>query len=375
MRVAVAGTMALMLAACGGDAPSIADSNDGFGSGEAPDLSTPIRTDVVVQVTKPQVDVLWVVDDSCSMIEEQTKLATNFDKFIRFFLDSGLDWHIGLVSTDTDAAARAGKLVGAGGYRYIDSKTPDPTRVFASMTQLGTGGAFTEKGLEAAQLAIQQPTQAMQRANQGFYREDAALHVVVVSDEDDQSAPAVNRFEFIDFMRSLKDDADIPVTFSSIVGPGPSGCSNADTDADPGITYIAVTNAVGGIFESICEEDWVPVLEDLGLQAAGLRREYFLSEVPVPGTVEVWIVDGSYQADGVNVTDIKGNNTIQQVCKAQNKTACFPFEFVSERNSVILTDFVPSPLAEVSIRYEVLSGLQDAEDVDFEGGGKVDTGL
>ena len=45
-------------------------------------------------------DVLWVIDNSCSMLEEQTTLINNFGAFIGYFLDSQLDWHIGVTSTD-----------------------------------------------------------------------------------------------------------------------------------------------------------------------------------------------------------------------------------------------------------------------------------
>ena len=38
-------------------------------SGDAPDLSTPTQTDVTKQTKIPEVDILWVVDNSGSMAE------------------------------------------------------------------------------------------------------------------------------------------------------------------------------------------------------------------------------------------------------------------------------------------------------------------
>ena len=37
-----------------------------------PQLENRIKKDVITQIAKAEVDVLWVVDNSCSMIEEQT---------------------------------------------------------------------------------------------------------------------------------------------------------------------------------------------------------------------------------------------------------------------------------------------------------------
>ena len=51
-----------------------------------PDLSAVTKEDRIVQVTVPSVDVLWVIDNSCSMIEEQIALTDNFGKFIQYFV-------------------------------------------------------------------------------------------------------------------------------------------------------------------------------------------------------------------------------------------------------------------------------------------------
>jgi hypothetical protein len=367
MMLLVAGS-----SACKGDV-FITDDFPPPGAGDAPSLETPTKTDKIVQVTKPEVDVLWIVDNSCSMIEEQQKLTESFPKFINFFLNSGLDWHIGVVSTDVSDDRQNGKLQGAGGYKFITPEVSNPVAVFAVMASLGTGGSSTEEGLLAAFRALTAPTPGIQDTNRGFYRESASLHIVTISDEEDQSAPRITRNEFVTFLQDLKPDAETPVTFSSIVGPTPNGCHSPDADAVPGSIYIAVTNAIGGVFRSICEEDWDPVLEELGLQAAGLRREYFLSELPVPGTVEVWVVDGDVQYDGLNQADIPPSSSVPEQCTQLGKTNCFPYAYDNIRNSILMTDFVPSPLAEINIKYDLLSGLQPGSDVIVPGGGGADT--
>ncbi len=70
------------------------------------------QEDVFQQERIQTVDVLLVVDNSCSMIEEQRKLATNFDSFIQFFDEAAVDWQIGVVTTDVEDAAQRGHLIG-----------------------------------------------------------------------------------------------------------------------------------------------------------------------------------------------------------------------------------------------------------------------
>src|SRR5687767_15154056 len=82
-------------------------------------------TDVFVQVTTPKVDVLWVIDNSGSMEDEQADLVANFPAFMDFFLGSGLDYHIGVTSTDLDRNYNGsmGKLVMIDGIKYLDPET------------------------------------------------------------------------------------------------------------------------------------------------------------------------------------------------------------------------------------------------------------
>jgi hypothetical protein len=264
---------------------------------------------------------------------------------MEFFIDSGLDWHVGVVSTDTSSPTRSGKLVQAGGRRYLDSQTADPVTLFGQMAVLSTNGDPDERGRRAAYKALTDPL--LSGTNDGFYREDASLNVIVISDEDDFSNSNPSRNEFIDFLLGLKRDPET-VTFSSIVGPT-GGCINADAGTD----YIIVTNSVGGIHESICTQDWSQLLEQLGLQAAGLKREYFLSAVPVPETIEVWVTDGDLLWDGVWQVDIDAASDLSSLCPTGQ---CFAFEYNPIRNSIIMSEFIPSPLAEINVSYELLSG-------------------
>ncbi len=169
----------LLLVVSGCIETGISSSVEPVGIANPKDLATPDKVDKLVQVQVPEVDVLWVIDNSCSMWEEQTALTENFPIFMNFFLGSGLDYHIGVVSTDMNNAAESGRLRQANGYRYIDEETENPTSIFTSMAAMGTAGHFDEKGREAAYAALELKKDGY---NVGFLRDDASLHVVVISD-------------------------------------------------------------------------------------------------------------------------------------------------------------------------------------------------
>ena len=285
--------------------------------GEGVDFSRTV--DRFEQVSGRSVDVLFVVDNSGSMGEEQSNLARNFDAFIRSADAWESDFQIGVVTTQIDGDVRdpseggsraPGELLG--GIRIITPATPSYASVFSENARVGTGDPGTaESGLESARIALTDPVitdldapcdeecvepyscvshptlgSACGGYNRGFLREDASLEIVFVSDEEDQSRADLTFF--IDFFSSIKGVLnDTLFHASAIVGP-PGGCSSAAGDAVEGERYIGVSDATGGETASICDSEFSTVLESIGERAFGLRRQFFLSRVADPATVEMY---------------------------------------------------------------------------------------
>jgi hypothetical protein len=298
-----------------------------------PALENPENVDRIVQVTQPSADVLWVVDNSGSMSDNQRDLANNFPDFMDYFLGSGLDYHIGVVTTDMEKAKFTGKLVeSTSGERFITVDTNDPMTTFASMAQVGVTGSGNEQGRAAVYEALEVLKNSY---NAGFLRDDeeSGIHVIAISDEDDASTNAqIPLNEFITWMNGLRASDDL-VTFNSIVNPAGGGIVNP-----PGDKYVAVTMDVGGITQSLLEADWVGVLDDLGIQVAGLKREFFLSQLPVVSTIVVQV----HKPDGTVIPIEDGD-----------------FTYSEDRNSITFKTFLPEPLWQVYIQYTVLSSIVD----------------
>lgn len=318
-------TLSLLLAACNVEygVGSIVDKIDV--PPNPPDLTAELVEDVMRQRIPSQIDVLWVIDNSNSMLAEQRKLGDNFNAFMRYYESSGLDWHIGVISTDMRDEEHRGKLQGAAGFRWVDPTVPDPTGVFAQMALLGRDGTGDETGRAAIQAALTEPK--LSSTNLGFYRDDARLSVIVVSDEDDHSASNPASEPFIDWLTTLKPDPTL-VTVSAIVALE-TGCPSNDT----GYEYIALAEATGGTAYSICEEDWTTILEQIGVRAAGLQRVFYLSELPQPGTLDVWIED-----QGQIFTFVEGDD----------------YEWNEVLNAIEFARYTPRATAEVHAVYELM---------------------
>jgi len=286
------------------------------------------------QMEMPAVDVLWVVDNSCSMIEEQTGLARNFDSFISYFQTSGLDWHIGVVSTDTENTYQAGLLSESDGKTFITQDTQNVVAAFEDMVMLGTTGSADEMGLQASWLAL---TRRRFAENEGFFRDEANLQIIVISDEDDHSVTPTPS-EYTSWLRTLKPEADT-VNFSAIVSPRPAGCSSA---SEIGHRYLDVVQDIGGLVWPICDTEWDKLLDELGLQASSRRSEFFLEYEPDLETLQIRVRFAKNPSEPNNIT------TYEFIADQPGR---FGYGYDPTRNSVVLYAYVPPPGADIEIRY------------------------
>ena len=236
-------------------------------------------TDSFTQTGNSWVDVLWVVDNSCSMWDEQGQLGDDFSYFYDILEDAGVDYHISVVSTDSSAFQGAN-------YTVIDSTTPNGAAEFEANCALGTGGFWVEQGLHYGYEALVD-AQNNNPPNQGFWRDEALLLVIYVSDEADGSG---DWSTYLSYYQGMKADPD-DVYLSAICGTdgvNAVSCWGPGGSADPGYGYVDVANATGGILSSICEADWSQTMSEVGwLASANVIDTFELSEDAIQGSIEV----------------------------------------------------------------------------------------
>jgi len=204
------------------------------------------------------VDILFVIDDSGSMAQEQASLAANFDRFMDVLTNAagGMpSLHLGVVSTDMgvgsagaiagcSATGDGGRLQGAprvagcsapAGAFISDVASRDGTRqtnyqgsladTFGCIAQLGIDGCGFEQPLEAARRALD----GSNPQNAGFLRQDAFLALVFITDEDDCSATP----ELFDTSQNSPDDPLGPLSSFRCFDLGV--VCDPDTPREPGV--------------------------------------------------------------------------------------------------------------------------------------------
>lgn len=225
----------------------------------------PVESDMYTlpPTDKRPIDVLFVVDDSASMKNDQDALAANFASFIASFKANSVDFHLGVVTTDMAKSTKQGRLEKVNGKTFL---TPaDMTTLetdFATLVRVGTEGSPDEKCLAAAKAALSSPLIDAAKdgmpagANVGFLRPEADLGIVFVGDEDDHDKATVQ--SYVDFFKGLKTD-QAAVSVSAIALQNGILCSTA--------TWRMVQTARGfgprGLVSS-CTPDYASTLKAIG---------------------------------------------------------------------------------------------------------------
>ncbi|MGM0575730.1 MAG: choice-of-anchor D domain-containing protein [Myxococcota bacterium] len=269
------------------------------------------QIDEFQQVPTPKVDVLFVVDDSGSMTDEQLLLKQELPKLVDIAMDWGQDYHLGVTTTDT--LLKVGRLQGSP--PYVTPETEDAAEVFAEHLLVGINGYYEEMGLEGAWLALSGVNMAStdiacvdapnacpsgfrcvdgkcRGPNWGFVRDDADLVIIIVSDEEDESPEAVDWY--LDHFTALKEpQSGFGVKVHGIVTPA-WGCPGYGTT---GYRYINLVEQFHGHIASICATDFGAEFEAVGQKTFGLKDQFHPSLPVDQQTLEVR-VNGEPCAEG-----------------------------------------------------------------------------
>ena len=241
-----------------------------------------VWVDSFVQVSAVDgVDILWVIDTSGSMNSYQTQLLAGIEHMMNALPESG--WRLVMISTDPDAVLVENQFPLVPGDTIVDAE---------EMYGLMNRGP-DEKGFDSV---ISYMTLNPYAAT--WMRTDAALLVVFVSDEDDQSDSISTAAEFVDWysMRRFGN-----VFLASIVAhePDTSVCEGTSYGSQAGKSYMEATTLLFGTVVDICADDWTPGVTDATSQIEP-HENIILSYTPVKETIRVF-VDGQLYSDWVYV--------------------------------------------------------------------------
>jgi hypothetical protein len=244
------------------------------------------------------ITVLFVIDASPSMVEEQASLAASFPRFVEVLedyrtpQDTHVVYRIGVTESSVnrsslppsfgnDGRLLGQNLCGLGEHPWIDGPGGGLEDEFACMAKVGTSGYPIEMQFAAFEAALDKQSKPGM-PNEGFYEADGRtlLVVVVITDEDDCSVPpgatiltgatypgtteakcTGGWYEpqyFKDFLDDLTGGKGRYV-FVGVAAPpdGPDPCTSAFGKAyrAPRVREIVELCGEFGVFGDICEGD------------------------------------------------------------------------------------------------------------------------
>jgi hypothetical protein len=310
------------------------------------------NTDTFRQDARPKADILLVIDNSCSMSDEQMSLGANFSNFIKYATTSQVDFQIGVTTTDADddlscPNCETGDLCRVGGVstgfpstcvmgsgpRIITPQTPMIEEAFNSLVRLGTNGSGTETCVVPAVRALSAPKITDPAKNAGFIRPDAVLAVVCVTDALEQANQPISFY--LNQLLNIKG-VQRPNLFSyNVIGPFTNlgaGCSTEGIDDGRHMSLVTGSN---GLREEICTPNWATALENIGKGAFGFRTTFFLNGTPQAGNMVDVAIDGM----ALPPTDARGARV---------------WRYDSAINAVVFEPlYVPEPGKTLTISYRV----------------------
>lgn len=305
--LAAFGTIAIVTTACGSSEPRSGFQDDqipadpsGLGNGTTGPIGGKPAGENPSADECQKMDIIFVVDDSGSMKEEQTNLASNFPNFVKvlegFKTKSGskLDYRLAVTTTGRDISY----TIEAPGFpvalppqsekgdngafrnncgspkRWVDKADGNVAGTFSCLAKTGTSGPSIEMPLYALKLALND--RMNDGTNKGFLRDDALLAIVVLTDEDDCSreddnfkiandvcSTMPNTKPVAEYAAMLDVAAKGPGRWASAVIAGDKKCSSSFGDAAEATRLKQFISIAGknGTFSSICDGDLTPALQ------------------------------------------------------------------------------------------------------------------
>lgn len=242
------------------------------------------------------VDLIWVVDNSGSMEPAQNNISQNSALFLDNFIKTGIDWKLGLISTD----ARNRPFLGFDSNAPFDSKSQNPVGTFQNaIDSLGTNGSPTEETFE--------PILKHLDRYPDFLRKNTPLVFIIVTDALEQSDIKEKDF-MIELRKIIGNDRKLYVY--TVLDAKDNGCSGTqDSSYNPliykGSPYEAFTlDSDGGKNYPMCSPKFGELLAELGndIKNKVQNLNLYLKERPKTSTLKITyhgeVLPGGPQSSG-----------------------------------------------------------------------------
>ena len=237
------------------------------------------------QPIKGSTDIIFGVDISCSMDEDLAIVQANFGTFVNTLSDMDADYQVAAVSGTMSSTLGCVN----GPDLFIDNSFSATDAIAAITTMIDFTSSYHGNSTEQAFTLFEEAISASLSSsgcNHGLIRDEARLALVGISDEVEQSSGYTSNpnywQSYVTLFQSVKNDPN-DVVIHAIGGDAGTGCGSNE----PYTGMIEAANATGGLFLSICTNDWGTYLEALAEGSAANLSSFPLEDYPVPETIVV----------------------------------------------------------------------------------------
>jgi len=266
-------------------------------------------------------DLQLVIDNSGSMGQEQTNLASKLGPLLSAVVDT--DWQIHVTTTSVAEGCSRG---------LIKKSDADFATKFADAVTAGISGQPNERGVYQALEGL--------KCSPDWVRANSVVAVLIVSDEDncsDGACPSVDEKTgkmLLDYLASIRKVGETARVYGLLSGPTTGdmvGCDVSNNKIAP--LYHSLIQQTGGQWGSICVGDFSPTLQKISEDVATLLKSSMsLSLKPDADSLTILLDDqpwDGYELDGQQVT-FKSIPAVGAVVRA---------EYTHGRNGVLLNRF------------------------------------
>lgn len=254
------------------------------------------------------VDVLVVVDNTRSMSVERENMGSKIDKFLEPL--KGLDWRVGVILTDARELAKENPVSGSGkitingdgqlqkfanGNYWLssDMSIADAKEQFKSVViRRENYGWHEEQGIMMATRSVQKylnPSEKLHSVHKNFFRDKAALSVIVISDEDESydgthfpgSDPKTHGAKLVALVKSTWGANKLFQFHSIITRPGDKACKENSNANQYGYNYNNFSLLTEGTVGNVCAKDYSEQLQVLGQDISKPNTKHKLTCVPM----------------------------------------------------------------------------------------------
>ena len=226
-----------------------------------------VQVDSFIQPSKPeQIDVLVLLDTSCSMNDNYTQVSTGVELLRNDLNAVTSDYNIAFINTSLNEPYFVGTF---------DNATPIIDFIIAPWT---LGGDSIEAGFSALYDFSRSTPESVT-----FFRDSADKLFIFVSDEEEQSGIPTN--VFADWLKTEFSGVQRDVV--SIVTVPDSECEFTDYSANVGYKYIDLAQHYGKDGIDICS-DWELWLSNSTF-LTGPVDFFELGYTPMPNSIKVYI--------------------------------------------------------------------------------------